>query len=332
MYKPCCLQKKDRVDHRILQKSILKKFKGKTIAMIGDSLMRQWFETLTCFLALSGPHWVTSLPSELKALGLQDMHAPPQGMKSAVGYSESTGSLHLKYYHYEKGMHIMNVLNFTRARKYVSIVNIGIHHRPFSNELVDDIIYAVKGCDDNCVFSETFPQHYLHHSYYIQNSTKSCGPMLNKSSAFKSYNKYLHMYVPKKLTVLQTFEPLSKFWKFHFPRDKDCSHFCSDSFIWHEIHKTLLDIDFIATGCSSPSCVDRVPSPDIVQHQIQLIEKIVALVGSLRLFLFVVLVLCIVIPDKLRQRWSTSACEHRRAQQQRSCGSGHSRRAGDDTL
>ena len=99
MYKNCC--DSYTVPNLALRNRILQKFHGKKIALVGDSLTRQWFETLSCFLELSQPHWYPVLPSHLKKTKLKPMHSPPRGMKRASGYSHADGILDIHYFHYD---------------------------------------------------------------------------------------------------------------------------------------------------------------------------------------------------------------------------------------
>ena len=75
-----------------------KRLRGSRFALAGDSLMRQWFEILTCFLGLSVPTWFAIPPAEVPMVG-PHMHVNPHGYSGrTAGYSIAGGSSTVEYF------------------------------------------------------------------------------------------------------------------------------------------------------------------------------------------------------------------------------------------
>jgi hypothetical protein len=83
---------------------LLHAFQNQRVTLVGDSLMRQWYETLTCRLGLQ-PQWFPTVTKRFVAetplrrlqvahnefnLSFPDLHRSPSGMKKVAGYSIAT--------------------------------------------------------------------------------------------------------------------------------------------------------------------------------------------------------------------------------------------------
>lgn len=111
-YRPSC--REHRVNHTLpspdslpkledpehFMDHLLETFHDRRVVFLGDSLSRQWYETLSCRLGLDQmwfqaemEEYESSLPPRLirardeYGLHFLDMHIPPSDMKSALGYS-----------------------------------------------------------------------------------------------------------------------------------------------------------------------------------------------------------------------------------------------------
>lgn len=73
---------------------LLESIHDQRVALVGDSLMRQWYETLTCRVGLE-PRWFRPVQPPLRMKNAKDtydlhftnMNVPPHGLHAALGYS-----------------------------------------------------------------------------------------------------------------------------------------------------------------------------------------------------------------------------------------------------
>jgi hypothetical protein len=176
---------------------LLNFFHGKKVALVGDSLTRQWFETLSCRLGMT-PQWFrrTSTPQRLvraKEAGVEfrNLKILPFGMWSALGYAISTTapntlfnlrrqeplSTTLEYFLMKRihGQNATKMLDFLAQESNIIIVNLGIHYRTTEDlqfqyhQDLQEILTACGALNQRrrqsskstayCIFREAFPQH-----------------------------------------------------------------------------------------------------------------------------------------------------------------------------
>jgi len=224
------------------------RLRGSRFALVGDSLTRQWFEILTCFLGLSVPTWFATPPPGVPAVA--DMHANPLGYSGrTAGYSIAGGSSTVEYFHFDTG-NLRDILHYCKALDFV-VLNFGVwYHRPagWSQSIIhSDILSAVQECHrggTRCIFRETFPQHFptMLGLYSVSlGKSANCTPLHDPTAAFAVHNGPLHAVLNHSIPILRTWAPTVSAWDKH-EQPGDCTHYCSSDSVWVGVHETLLDV------------------------------------------------------------------------------------------
>jgi hypothetical protein len=249
IYKPCC-SKGTAIESDPVRNRMRERLRGTRFALVGDSLTRQWFEILTCFLGLSVPTWFVRPPVGIPAR--QPLHVRPHGFQTGAvaGYAIAGGSTTVEYFHFDTGwQNLRDILSYSRPLDFAAI-NFGIHYHPERDSAADigsDILATAQECQrigTRCVFRETFPQHFpTRLGLYDRKLNKSvrCQPLNDPAAAFHVYNDPLHHLVSNtSFPILKTYAPMAPAWDKH--ARGDCSHYCSDDSLWKNVHETLLSI------------------------------------------------------------------------------------------
>ena len=173
-YKRSCKSKANKppylpkVDEDKLLKDLVSLLHGKRIALIGDSLTRQWFEMLSCRLGLALHFFDTHKPlpirlQQAKEYGTEivDLHVPPESFtekgKHARGYAVSkvdsnnyrnnncrTPDIVLEYYHHDSvDFNINSVLDFAAEYADLVVINLGFH-----NQINGCVVPKLYDCPD----------------------------------------------------------------------------------------------------------------------------------------------------------------------------------------
>lgn len=245
-------------------------------ALVGDSLTRQWFETLTCFLGLSVPAWFAVPPAGTFTPHVP-MHVRPRGYTfdsgtEIAGYSVAGGPATLEYFHYDQGdSEIRDILRHCQPFDFV-VINMGIHYprgmdntsqpprAPKTPARERDLRAAVAECEASrvrCVFRETFPVHFdTPTGYYGKNLRKVCRPLRDPRAAFDEMNQPLHSIIGTQFPILPTFGPMASAWAEHKVKG-DCAHYCSDAPGWSQVHLTLLRVPRLIGQTNQTYIYDR---------------------------------------------------------------------------
>lgn len=175
--------------------SLLSFFHGKRVALIGDSLTRQWYEMLSCrlgmdirFFSLDQPLPSRLLEAQKAGVQIAPLHVPPQYMvennKVAHGYATSSVSLDtdtpvdcqtlestLEFYHQDTLPKNGGLLDFIADRADVVVTNVGLHYKidecDDCPQYKEDLEKVFQTCSTinlsgraKCMFLETTPQHF----------------------------------------------------------------------------------------------------------------------------------------------------------------------------
>ena len=230
LYMRCCqTDRTPYVEHADPVRAHLRsRLRGSRFALVGDSLTRQWFETLACFLSLSTPTWFLTPPAGVpRTPGIFD--ASPLGFDQAAGYSIAGGASTVEYFHLDRfdTENFRDVLRYGRTLDFV-VINFGLHYHPYREsdmqEYTNALRAAVHECrarNARCVFRETFPQHFPTRLGLYENGTHagSCAPLRDPIAAFDAYNRPLHRIVGNDFPILATHEPMTSAWDQHHQRD-----------------------------------------------------------------------------------------------------------------
>ena len=246
LYKPCCSDGAQEVADPVRTR-LRERLRGSRFALVGDSLTRQWFEILTCFLGLSVPTWFAIPPARVPMVA--QIHHHPHGYSGkTAGYSIAGGSSTVEYFHFQTG-NLSDVLHFCQASDFV-VVNFGVHyHRPGwtdQSSIRSDILSAAQECKRSgtrCIFRETFPQHFPTqlglYDANLSSKRVNCAPLHDPTHAFDVHNGPLHAS-NSSINILRTWAPMVSAWDKHSPGD--CTHYCSSDSIWVKVHETLLAV------------------------------------------------------------------------------------------
>lgn len=247
LLRPCCRDGAQEMAEPV-RTQMRERLRGSRFALVGDSLTRQWFETITCFLGLSVPTWFAIPPAGVPMVG-PPMHLNPHGYSGrTAGYSIAGGSSTVEYFHLETASNLSDVLHYCQASDFV-VINFGVHyHRPQWTDqsmIRSDILSAAQECKRSgtrCIFRETFPQHFpTRLGLYDAKLSKgvNCTRLHQPTDAFNVHNGPLHAS-NSSIPILRTWAPMVSAWDKHSPGD--CTHYCSSGLMWVEVHKALLDI------------------------------------------------------------------------------------------
>lgn len=103
MYKPHCNLKRRNESHSELRQHFRQALKNKTVALVGDSLTRQWMETLACFLGET-INWDVDNNHQVDLEIVPLLHDPPRGAPQGTGAWAFTSGpdFTIEYYHLDR--------------------------------------------------------------------------------------------------------------------------------------------------------------------------------------------------------------------------------------
>jgi len=241
---------------------------GRKIVLMGDSLTRQWYNTLACYLNASGTSfagWTNGRPAaEQRDKGLKDLYGaalrdggdpakwdynsftlPDVGAEIAVYVVKETNAIALKLRHAIISYH-------TQVEKADAIIiNEGVHYHDTATleRNLENVLHFCQQEHARCAFRETLPQHFDNPSGLYEKGASGCGPKSFQKAMDKNFdakaswrNDLLHAALARypQIPVISIFDemlPLS----FAHPTDKDCTHFVPDMEVWEPLHFKLID-------------------------------------------------------------------------------------------
>lgn len=231
--------------------------RGKRVGFVGDSLTRQWFETLSCAMNLTTTWYAAESETAVAAAeaGVIPMHAAPKGIpkKNVSGCATSTSSdVRLSYYHLDK--YDARTVPFVAGRNDVVVANVGVHYDGFAEldayqsdlySLFRDLRHCNAG-ERRCLFRETLPQHFATGNpreaqlglYDHKHPPKhGCGPIQN---ATKTPYNALSANISQVWNVPAiSVDFLTPLWHYHRP-PADCTHYCQEPVVWDNLHDALV--------------------------------------------------------------------------------------------
>ena len=255
-------------------------FQGKKVALVGDSLTRQWFEMLSCRLGMD-PIWYpkNKIPARLKKWAVSDgvffkpMNAVPRNYRrygKVYGYAHSLPSRKillkkpnaacrrfkssLEYYHVnsfsEEGDSIITkTMNAIADNSDVIIINIGAHYSDNEDILDIQLKEVMNTCgeintnsDKQCFFRETLPAHF-------QFKAKPCGEYIDSSEettkcgpikGSSQFNKNIVAKYGEFYNVPIVNATVLRDFWRWHNYDNDCRHFCEDNEVWDLLHESLV--------------------------------------------------------------------------------------------
>ena len=231
--------------------------KGKRLAAVGDSLTRQWFETLSCALNLTATWYPLAAGKrsaetaiEAEQNGVIPMHTAPQPHDIKAfkvhGYALAEGrGLSLAYYHLD--FYNETVLPFLLTKADIIVFNIGVHYNAMDMyerdmaKLFKDLS-SCRAYDKKCFFRETLPQHFSTTSTGVYDPTAKrpfhCGPIPHHAKTpYNVVAANLSRAYGVPTVSVDLFHPL---WRYH-RKDGDCTHFCQDPIVWDRLHQSFLN-------------------------------------------------------------------------------------------
>lgn len=236
MYKPQC--KHQNESHAELSQHLKQALNNKIVAIVGDSLTRQWIETLSCFMGES-IHW--GVGDDLRYLGISPLHVRPKGAPQNVGawaFVSGTDFI-IEYYHLDRFN--TRILPYLRKRANLTVVNIGVHYHDRKAYITDMRNLFYECVNPHCVFRETLPQHFRY-----SNHTKHNGAYLGRNGSCGKINgRTMYAEVEEQFaadfnqSLMKVRDAMRGLYNEHV--GSDCTHYCSDTYVWKHLHKALLD-------------------------------------------------------------------------------------------
>lgn len=260
---------------------LLQFFHGKRVAIVGDSVSRQWYESLSCRLGMN-PVWFRKgdVPQFLgdwynsSDIILRPMNNSPRNHRhhKVYGYASSTSKekknehenhhckrfwSRLEYYHvndfHEAKNSISKTLNAISDRNDITIINIGAHYAFKMDVFEEHVQEVMKVCGElnnngngkRCYFRETLPAHF-------QDKSMPCGEFTEALKQIRPKERKCGPITGTSPMNANLTNYASEYNvtiidgtvlnnAWNWHRTSDCRHYCQDNEVWDLIHESLLN-------------------------------------------------------------------------------------------
>ena len=234
---------------------------NKTIILIGDSLTREWFETLSCALnstAMWFPEWTTEsrVLDAIRDAHLISMHNSPVHQVATLGYAESVTKTNVTLIYYHCDTYINGTIAHATKRADIVVANIGVHYVLGSQiaayeQYLTDLDRTFKALSDcrkqgkHCVFRETLPQHFNFRDRPVRQNglfkfygsgKYTCGPIQDSPTIYNHMSEIMSEKWEVPVIPVDIFRPN---WDMHLAND--CTHFCQKPQLWNWLHSALIN-------------------------------------------------------------------------------------------
>merc|ERR1740121_413089 len=237
--------------------------RGRRIVLMGDSTMRQWYNSLACYLNANFTGWskggeaAESRNNQLKSVNgaqLQDgddptiwhfnlFTLPDIAAEIAIYVTKNPANTNLR--------RAIITYHTWKEKADAIIINEGSHYKE-PDSLKKQLMMVAQHCrqeNANCIFRETLPQHFNSRSGLYESATKrGCSPASYEEALTRKYdpratwrNDVLYEVIAEhgNLSTMSTFDDML-FLGFAHPGDRDCTHFVPDMELWEPMHFGLI--------------------------------------------------------------------------------------------
>jgi len=234
--------------------------RGRRVVLLGDSVTRQWYDALVCYLGAEFPGWDAGVAAarrrtgELTRLAGKDIRFSHQEFNSVV--LPEIGAQIAAYVFHAPGLTPQKraIISYHARVEHADliIINEGLHYNDKTGALGKSLENIIRHCQQehaNCVLRETTPQHFSGQSglYKDRGKQKHCWPPTFQEAATAKFlpkanwrngvlrkvaSRYPHIPV---MAVFDDMLPLG----FAHP-GTDCTHFLGDMEVWEPSHFKLV--------------------------------------------------------------------------------------------
>lgn len=131
----------------------------------------------------------------------------------------------------------------------LTVINIGVHYHDRTRYTTDIRNLFAECVHPHCVFRETLPQHFLYknrtdgshlrhgHPGWTDGHNSSCGEISGRTMYAEVEEQSAVEFKQPLMKVRDAMRGLHNEHVGH-----DCTHFCSDTYVWKHLHQGLLKI------------------------------------------------------------------------------------------
>ena len=153
----------------------------------------------------------------------------------------------IEYYHLDR--YNTKIVPYLRKRTDLTVINIGVHYHDRTKYTTDIRNLFAECVHPHCVFRETLPQHfhyknrtdgsYLSHGHpgWTDGHNSSCGEISGRTMYAEVEEQSAVEFKQPLMKVRDAMRGLHNEHVGH-----DCTHFCSDTYVWKHLHQGLLKI------------------------------------------------------------------------------------------